>query len=99
MWAKGRPPLALGTHGAIRCYDTGNGYRARTLARDYDGHTRDVERSGRSKAAAERALNLALRDRDRMQGDAGGIRPASLVSQLAEAWYSGLADLAPSTMQ
>ncbi len=35
--AMGRPPLALGTAGAIRCYKTDTGYRARVLIRDFDG--------------------------------------------------------------
>ena len=33
----GRPPLALGTAGAFRCWKTDTGYRARVLVRDYDG--------------------------------------------------------------
>ena len=63
----GRPPLPLGTHGAIRCYKVDSGYRARTLARDYDGRTRAVERWGKTKGAAERALKLAVRDRTHVQ--------------------------------
>ena len=35
----GRPPLALGTAGAIRYYETTTGYRARVLVRDYDGQS------------------------------------------------------------
>ena len=42
----GRPPLALGTPGAIRYYKTATGYRARVLVRDYDGHVRALERRG-----------------------------------------------------
>jgi integrase len=59
----GRPPLALGTAGAIRCYKTDTGYRARVLVRDYDGQVRALERRAPNKTAAERALKLALRDR------------------------------------
>lgn len=40
----GRPPLALGTYGAIRCYKPETGYRACAKARDYDGKTRSIER-------------------------------------------------------
>ena len=61
-----RPPLPLGTYGAIRLYGQSGSYRARTLYRDFDGRTRAVERSGRSRAAAEGALRLALRDRARV---------------------------------
>ncbi len=94
----GRPPLALGTAGAIRCYKTGTGYRARVLVRDLDGAVRAVERRGPTKAAAERALKSALRDR--VPGGAGGdIAADSRVSALAETWYAGLADLSPVTMQ
>ena len=94
----GRPPLELGTYGAIRFYKTDTGYRACTKARGYDGRTRAVERHAKSKAAAERALKAALRDRagEKATGD---ITPSSQVSTLAEAWYAGLADLSPVTMQ
>ena len=94
----GRPPLALGTAGAIRCYKTDTGYRARVLVRDYDGRVRAVERRGPTKAAAERALKTALRDRAGVQAG-GEITADSRVSVLAEAWYAGLADLSPVTMQ
>jgi hypothetical protein len=53
-----RPPLALGTSGAIRCYKRDSGYRARTLARDYDGRTRAIERHGRQIAATGAAAVL-----------------------------------------
>src|SRR3954467_7069399 len=94
----GRPPLALGTYGTIRFYQTDAGYRACTLARGYDGRTRAVERYGKTKAAAERTLKAALRDRagDQAHGD---ITAESDVSALAEAWYAGLSDLSPVTMQ
>jgi integrase len=94
----GRPQLALGTYGTIRCYKTDAGYRACTKARDYDGNTRSIERWAKSKAAAERSLKLALRDRSRVQS-AGDITAETRVSALAEAWYAGLKDLSPVTMQ
>ena len=94
----GRPPLELGTYGAIRFYKTDTGYRACTKARGYDGRTRAVERHAKTKAAAERALKAALRDRAGEQA-AGDITGESRVSVLAEAWYAGLADLSPVTMQ
>jgi len=94
----GRPPLALGTSGAIRCYRTDSGYRARALTRDYDGRVRTVERSGRTKTAAETALKLALRDRARISAS-GHITGDSRVSTLADTWYAGLTDLSPVTME
>lgn len=94
----GRPPLALGTSGAIRCYRTDTGYRARALTRDYDGRVRAVERRGKTKAAAEGALKLALRDRARISAS-GHIMADSRVSSLADAWYAALTDLSPRTME
>lgn len=96
--AMGRPPLALGTAGAIRSYRTESGYRARALTRDYDGRVRAVERRGKTKTAAETALKLALRDRAQISAR-GHITAASRVSDLAEAWYDGLSNLSPVTME
>src|SRR3954471_13561544 len=94
----GRPPMTLGTAGAIRICKTNTGYRARVLVRDYDGHVREVERNAASKIAAERALKLALRDR--APGKTGGELTAdSRVLLLAEAWYAGLDNLSPITLQ
>src|SRR5690349_913126 len=93
-----RPPLALGTHGSFRFYRTPVGYRACTKVRDYDGRTRQLERHGHTKAAAERALKLALRDRDGPQAREG-LTGDSSVTALAEAWYAALSDLSPITMQ
>src|SRR3954451_8385260 len=94
----GRPPMALGTAGTMRIYQTNTGYRARVLVRDYDGHVRDVERNAASKIAAERALKLALRDR--APGQTGGeLAFDSRVLLLAEAWYASLDNLSPITLQ
>src|SRR3954453_10858280 len=93
----GRPPLALGTAGAIRSYRTESGFRARALTRDYDGRVRAVERNGRTKTAAETALKLALRDRSLVSAS-GHITGDSRVSALADAWYAGLVELSPVTM-
>ena len=60
-----RPPLPAGTHGHIRFQRTGAGdaWRARTQVRDWDGRTRPIERTGRTKAAAKNRLEVAVRDR------------------------------------
>jgi len=94
----GRPPLVLGTSGAIRCYRTDTGYRARALTRDYDGRVRAIERHGKTRTAAEGALKLALRDRARISAS-GHITADSRVSALADAWYAGLTDLSPRTTE
>src|SRR4051794_13117512 len=96
--AMGRPPLALGTAGAIRSYRTESGYRARARTRDYDGRVRAVERRAKTKTAAETALKLALRDRAHVTAR-GHITTASRVSDVAEAWYAGLSELSPVTME
>lgn len=55
----GRPPHPLGVSGKVRIYRTESGWRARTTYHDHDGVTREVQRHGRTKAAAERALAIA----------------------------------------
>jgi integrase len=93
----GRPQQPLGTYGSIRVYKAPGGYRARTLFRDWDGVNRAVERTGRSKAAAESALKLALRDRTHANS-IEGITPETRVSDLADTWWDSI-DLSPNTMQ
>src|SRR4051794_34689526 len=89
-WGRmGRPPLALGTSGAIRCYRTDGGFRARALTRDYDGRVRTVERNGRTKTAAETALKLALGAR--AQIPARGHIPAA--SRVSRPGFSGGSEL------
>jgi integrase len=82
----------------VRFYRTESGYRARTLHRDLDGTTRHVERSGRSKAAADAALKAALRDRMRF-GMAEELTPDTAVKVAAEQWFAGLKGKSPSTTQ
>jgi integrase len=94
----GRPGLALGTAGKIRLHATPSGYRAVAWYRDYDGKCRQVERNAKTKAAAAAALRLALRDRARFDAS-GDITPDTRVSVLAEAWFAGLKNLSPTTMQ
>jgi integrase len=88
----GRQPLPLGQWGRIRVYAAvwdENGkpvsFRARTLYRDYDGHTRPVERSGRTKTRAERKLKESLA---RRQSGAGtrDLNGASRFSEAANLW-------------
>ncbi len=77
----GRPGLALGTAGRIRMHATPSGHRAVAWYRDYDGKCRQVERHSKTKAAAQAALRLALRDRARLNVD-GDITPDTRVDVL-----------------
>ena len=96
----GRPSLDLGTHGKFRTYQAGSVWRSRCYVRDYDGVVRECERTGRSRAAAERALGKALRDRARI--DAGAeITGDTKLSVVAEAWWTDFQrkDRSPNTVQ
>ncbi|RZU33394.1 site-specific recombinase XerC [Blastococcus saxobsidens] len=94
----GRPALPIGTFGKIKTYPTQTGYRARCLYRDYDGKVRSVEKAGRTKAGAEAALKLALRDRGRVVGS-GDITSDTRVRAVAELWFAGLRDKSPTTLE
>jgi integrase len=87
----GRPSLALGTFGALRFYRTDNGWRVRTYVRDPDGKTREVERRGRTKNAAEQALKTALRDRSNHGGTTQEITQTTKIRVLAESWFAEFA--------
>lgn len=93
-----RPPLAIGTAGKIRTYGSGTSWRARCGFRDYDGVVRAIERSGTTKAAAERALKEAVRDRVRVDSSTE-INPDTKLGTVAEAWWAGfsLSDKSPGT--
>lgn len=82
-----RPPLPIGTYGKIRTgRNSAGGFTARTAFRDYDGVTRDVERNGQTKGAAENALKEVLRDRARVVGT-DEVKPDSKVSELVDVWW------------
>ena len=95
-----RPTLPLGTYGAIRVYRTANGFRVRTLYRDFDGQTRAVERIGKTKAGTTRALVEALRDRARTDARTS-ITPDTRVRDVAALWFATLEEegRSPSTIQ
>lgn len=100
----GRPTLAVGTYGAIRtkreATKGGSRYSARALYRDFDGHTREVERHRPTQAAAERALKEAFRDRSRATGGAE-LTPDTRVRDLATAWWTEFERLqrSPTTVE
>jgi Phage integrase, N-terminal SAM-like domain len=94
------PPLSVGTYGSISTSPYGSGYRARTLYRDYNGVTRRVERHGRTKGGAERALRMALRDRV-LVGAEAEITSDTKIAGLAETWFTEISaqDRSPGTLR
>lgn len=83
-----RPPLVLGTWGEINRVKRGATWVAYARFRDYDGVTRQVERKGATGAAAERALQAALRDRARLPSE--DITPETRLSRVIEDWIAEL---------
>lgn len=85
-----RPPLPVGTWGNISLTESKPGqWRARTRFRDYDGHVRDVEAWGKSKAAANTALKQSLAKRI-VPSSADDITGATKVKDLGERLLSDL---------
>ena len=92
----GRHPLALGTWGQIRTYPKAfnpkgrcTSWRATTLYRDIDGHTRTVDRRGKSPRDAENRLKTALLEisRTSREGELNGI---DRFAKAAELWRQGI---------
>jgi integrase len=88
----GRHPLALGTWGSIRTWpaavnDKGKPtrWRARTIYRDIDGRSRQIERWGRSATDAENKLKTALMAKNRMSRE-GELSGADRFAKAAEIW-------------
>lgn len=79
-----RPPLPVGTYGAISYFGERPKIRAKTRFRDLDGTTRVVTRWGGSKAAARDALVTALRDRAGPIGS--GITGETRLELVAREW-------------
>ena len=90
----GRSPLPIGTWGLIRTYPVGqdeNGkpkrHRALAKYRDFDGVTRLVEASGKSKTHATQNLRQKLQNRSQA-GRHGDLTAMSRFSEAAELWLS-----------
>jgi hypothetical protein len=82
----GRPPLPVGTAGKTLFVAMPNGrIQARAKFRDFDGRIRLVAKSGLSRAAAERALKVALAERQ-TPGGAGAVVASTHVTDLARLW-------------
>lgn len=84
-----RQPLPLGSYGKVRLWQDGAIWIARVQFRDFDGVVRPVKRSGKSRAAAERALRAALVDRQAPVKEQE-ITPQSRFSKVAELWLAEL---------
>jgi integrase len=82
-----RPPLPPGTYGAITSWQEGTSWLARTKFRDFDGVVRLVKRSGKTKAAAERALKKALVDRQAPVKQSE-ITPNTTLAKVARLWLA-----------
>ena len=84
-----RPPLPLGTWGKIKRTEIAPGqWQALAKYRDFDGRTRKVKRSGKSGAAAERALVAALRDRAKPTTATVDITRNTTIEDLARLWIA-----------
>jgi integrase len=80
-----RPPMPVGTAGRIGFLTVGpKRVRAQVRVRDYDGIPRNVTRYGPTRAAAERRLKEALRDR--VGPTEGPITSETKVRDLAVVW-------------
>ncbi len=82
----GRPPLPLGTAGKILFIKVSREQvQARAKFRDFDGRVRLVSKSGRSRAAAERALKAELVCRQ-TPASGGAITATTSLRKLADTW-------------
>jgi integrase len=90
-----RPPLAIGTYGAITTQKLRGtaGYRAFARFRDHDGVTRQVERVGPTAGAAKSRLREHFRDRAN-QGPASDLSGESRFHSVAEQWITRVDHLA-----
>jgi integrase len=87
----GRPRLPIGTFGEIKTNQVASGrFRAWTRFRDWDGQTRQVTATGRSRNAAAAALKVELAARMRTGGAADSLTADSPFAALAEAWLEDL---------
>ena len=84
-----RPPLPLGTPGAITTKEESPGvWVARCRFRDHDGVTRRLWKQGASKTAARGALHQTIQDRQRGSGGGSTLTPASRFGEAAELYLA-----------
>lgn len=82
-----RPPMPVGSFGKIATWQNGPAWLARAKYRDFDGVVRPVKRSGRTRAAAERALRAALVDRQ-APAKQSEVTAETTVARVAELWLA-----------
>lgn len=97
----GRPRQPVGTFGSITTTEYARGrFRATTRFRDWDGQSRKVTATAKSRSGAEAALKLELANRMKVGGGHDGVRADSPFAELAAAWVEDLrldADRSEST--
>lgn len=87
-----RIPLEIGEWGNIRRIETPDGPAARANFRDGRGQRINVQRSGKSPAAAEANLKEALRSMAKAAVGDGVITHESTIDELAEFYFDEMAD-------
>ncbi len=86
-----RPRQTIGTFGDIitRIRPSGQ-FEARTHYRDWDGQSRQVQATGSTAKAAERALRGKLAERNQVQPTNGYLTPDSLFTALVTYWLDDI---------
>ena len=83
----GRPTLPPGGRGKARTFQRKGQWVAQCRVRDYDGEIRFVERTGPTRAAAKRNLDLAVVERDAPTVGAN-VTPTTRFAELAAVWLA-----------
>ncbi|MWB99025.1 tyrosine-type recombinase/integrase [Agromyces seonyuensis] len=87
----GRPRQPVGTFGSITTTEVERGkFRATTRFRDWDGQSRKVSATGKSRRAAESALKVELQNRMHVGGGQDEVLADSPFAELAAAWVEDL---------
>ncbi|WP_198416483.1 hypothetical protein [Cryobacterium lyxosi] len=86
-----RPRLVIGTFGdiTVRIMPSGQ-FMARTMYRDWDGQGRQVQATGNTAKAAERALKGKLSERNLLQPSNGHLTPDSPFPDLVKYWLDDI---------
>ena len=86
-----RPRLTIGTFGdiTVRIMPSGQ-FMARAMYRDWDGQSRQVQATGATAKAAERALKGNLADRNQLQPTNGYLTPDSPFPDLVKYWLDDI---------